>query len=35
MGGSYGVKLYPDGELSAENGYVFNSEAKYKLPNIS
>ncbi len=35
IGGSYGVKLYPDGELSAENGYVFNAEAKYRLPNVS
>ena len=35
VGGSYGVKLYPDGELSAENGYLFNIEAKYQLPNIN
>ncbi len=34
IGGSNGVKVYPDGELSAENGYLFNIEAKYKLPNI-
>ena len=33
IGGSSGVKLYPDGELSAENGYVINLEAKYQLPN--
>ena len=35
IGGSSGVKLYPDGELSAENGYVFNTELKYKLPNVN
>lgn len=32
IGGSNGVKLYPSGELSAENGYIFNIEAKYSLP---
>lgn len=32
IGGSDGVKLFPTGELSAENGYVFKIEAKYKLP---
>ena len=35
IGGSNGVKLYPDGELSAENGYVFSTELKYQLPQIS
>jgi hemolysin activation/secretion protein len=35
IGGSSGVKLYPDGELSAENGYVFSTELKYKLPNLN
>ncbi|PHR70153.1 MAG: hemin-binding protein [Arcobacter sp.] len=30
IGGAYGIKVYPDGELSAENGYLFNIEAKYK-----
>lgn len=35
IGGSSGVKLYPDGELSAENGYVFNIEAKYQLPTLN
>ncbi len=35
IGGSNGVKLYPDGELSAENGYLLNIEAKYRLPNIN
>lgn len=34
IGGSNGVKLYPSGESSAENGYLFNIEAKYKLPQI-
>ncbi|MDD2888707.1 MAG: ShlB/FhaC/HecB family hemolysin secretion/activation protein [Aliarcobacter sp.] len=35
VGGSNGVKLYPDGELSAENGYIFTTELKYQLPQIS
>ena len=35
IGGFTGVKLYPDSELSAENGYVFNTELKYKLPNLN
>lgn len=34
VGGAYGVKLYPDSELSAENGYVFSTELKYKLPQF-
>ena len=34
IGGSNGIKVYPDGELSAENGYLFNIEAKHKLSNI-
>lgn len=34
LGGAYGVKLYPDGELSAENGYLANIELTYKLPYI-
>jgi len=34
IGGDYGVKVYPSGELSAENGYVFNIEAKYALDTI-
>ena len=33
IGGSNGVKLYPSGELSAENGYLVNLEAKYELTN--
>ncbi len=32
IGGANGVKLYPDGEISAENGYLLTLEAKYKLP---
>lgn len=35
IGGSSGVKLYPDSELSAENGYVFSTELKYQLPQIN
>ena len=34
IGGQNGVKLYPSSELSAENGYLVNIEAKYKLPSI-
>lgn len=34
IGGSNGVKVYPDGELSAENGYIFSTELKYTLPNL-
>ena len=32
VGGSNGVKVYPSGELSGENGYLFNIETKYQLP---
>jgi hemolysin activation/secretion protein len=35
IGGAYGVKLYPTSEVSAENGYIFNIEAKYRLPDIN
>ncbi|WP_419768028.1 ShlB/FhaC/HecB family hemolysin secretion/activation protein [Arcobacter sp.] len=35
IGGAYGVKLYPDSEVSAENGYIFNIEGKYRLPDIN
>lgn len=35
IGGSNGVKLYPDGELSAENGYLFSTELKYQLPQLN
>lgn len=34
IGGSNGVKVYPDGELSAENGYLFSTELKYQLPQL-
>lgn len=34
IGGAYGVKLYPDGELSAENGYLANVELNYQLPYV-
>lgn len=34
LGGAYGVKLYPSGELSAENGYLLNVELKYTLPTV-
>jgi len=34
VGGAYGVKLYPSGELNAENGFLFNIEAKYLLSQI-
>lgn len=33
IGGSNGVKVYPDGELSAENGYIFSTQLKYQLPS--
>ncbi len=35
LGGITGVKLYPSGEFSAENGYLINLELIYKLPNIN
>ena len=34
IGGINGVKLYPQGEQSAENGYIFNTELFYNLPNF-
>lgn len=34
IGGQNGVKLYPSGEISAENGYIFNIEGKYSLPSF-
>lgn len=33
IGGSNGVKVYPDGEESGENGYIFKTEAFYTLPS--
>jgi len=32
VGGSNGVRLFPSGEMSAENGYVMNIETAYALP---
>ncbi len=34
LGGINGVKFYPDGEESAENGYIFNTELLYNLPSF-
>jgi hemolysin activation/secretion protein len=34
IGGINGVKLYPQGEQSAENGYIFNTELFYNLPSF-
>ena len=34
IGGSSGVKLFPDGELSAENAILFNIELKRDLPTL-
>ena len=34
IGGINGVKFYPDGEQSAENGYIFNTELRYTLPTF-
>lgn len=34
IGGAYGVRAFPDGELSAENGYIFGAELFYTLPSI-
>lgn len=34
LGGINGVKFYPDGEESAENGYIYNSELLYTLPSF-
>lgn len=32
IGGLYGVKVFPSGEVSAENGYILNAELLYSLP---
>lgn len=32
LGGAYGVKAFPDGEYSAENGYLVGAELFYNLP---
>jgi hemolysin activation/secretion protein len=34
LGGINGVKFYPDGEESAENGYIYNTELLYSLPSV-
>lgn len=33
LGGAYGVRAFPDGEHSAENGYIFGVELFYALPS--
>lgn len=33
IGGSNGVRVYPDSEESAENGYIFRAESFYTLPS--
>ncbi|WP_228286297.1 ShlB/FhaC/HecB family hemolysin secretion/activation protein [Arcobacter vandammei] len=35
LGGAYGVKVYPDSEQSAENGYMLNLELLSNLPKIN
>jgi len=32
LGGAYGVRAFPDGEHSAENGYILGAELFYSLP---
>ncbi len=34
LGGAYGVRAFPDGEHSAENGYIFGAELSYTLPRV-
>ena len=34
IGGSTGVRVYPDSEESAENGYILRAEGFYKLPKF-
>lgn len=34
LGGAYGVRAFPDGEHSAENGYIVGAELFYTLPSI-
>jgi len=33
LGGAYGVRAFPDGEHSAENGYILGAEFFYTLPS--
>ncbi|WP_419677777.1 ShlB/FhaC/HecB family hemolysin secretion/activation protein [Aliarcobacter lanthieri] len=35
LGGAYAVKVYPDSEQSADNGYILNFELLSKLPSIN
>jgi hemolysin activation/secretion protein len=32
IGGAYGVRVFPSGEKSGENGYILNAEGFYSLP---
>ena len=34
LGGAYGVRAFPDGEHSAENGYILGAELFYTLPSF-
>jgi hemolysin activation/secretion protein len=34
LGGAYGVRAFPDGEHSAENGYLLGAELFYTLPSV-
>lgn len=34
LGGAYGVRAFPDGEHSAENGYIVGAELFYALPSV-
>jgi len=34
LGGAYGARAFPDGEHSAENGYIFGVELFYSLPSF-
>ncbi|ATB68951.1 Heme/hemopexin transporter protein HuxB [Sulfurospirillum diekertiae] len=34
LGGAYGVRAFPDGEHSAENGYLLGAELFYTLPRV-
>jgi hemolysin activation/secretion protein len=34
LGGAYGVRAFPDGEHSAENGYIVGAELFYALPSF-
>jgi hemolysin activation/secretion protein len=34
LGGPYGIRAYPVGEGSADEGWLFNGEMRYRLPNV-